>query len=129
MWAILKWLATRLAIVRWIFKILGFLSFLPIAFLLKTIGLPILIVLAILALPIFLLLFLFGLPIFLVFAVGALAMGVLFAALAFGLFALKFAIFVVLPVWLLWRLAAWMFRERNGPEATTPKPAEGADSA
>ena len=127
MWAILKWLAMRLAIVRWIFKILGFLSFLPIAFLLKTIGLPILIVLAVLALPIFLLLFLFGLPIFLVFAVGALAMGVLFAALAFGVFALKIAIFVVLPIWLLWRLASWIFRGRG--ETPMPKPSEGADPA
>ena len=129
MWAILKWLAMRLAIVRWILKILGFLAFLPIAFILKAVGLPILIVLAVLALPIFFLLFLFGLPIFLVFAAGALAMGVLFAALAFGVFALKIGIFVVLPVWLLWRLASWMFRGRKGPETHAPKPAEGADSA
>ena len=128
MWAILKWLAMRLAIVRWIFKILGFLTVFPIAFLLKAVGLPVLIVLAVLALPIFLLLFLFGLPIFLVFAVGALAMGVLFAALAFGVFALKIAIFVVLPVWLLWRLASWMFRGRDKREAPTQRPAEGTDS-
>ncbi|HKW46651.1 MAG TPA: hypothetical protein VJN70_04370 [Gemmatimonadaceae bacterium] len=129
MWAILKWLAMRLAIVRWIFKILGFLTFLPIAFLLKAVGLPILIVLAVLALPIFLLLFLFGLPIFVVFAVGALAMGVLFAALAFGVFALKIAIFVVLPVWLLWRLVTWMFRGRDRRETPAPRPSEGADPA
>jgi hypothetical protein len=129
MWAILKWLAMRLTIVRWIFKILGFLAFLPIAFILKAVGLPILIVLAVLALPIFLLLFLFGLPIFLVFAAGALAIGVLFAALAFGVFALKIAVFVVLPLWLLWRLASWMFRGRDSREAPTPKPSEGGETA
>ncbi|HEX4469078.1 MAG TPA: hypothetical protein VH080_06065 [Gemmatimonadaceae bacterium] len=129
MWAILKWLAMRLAIVRLVFKILGFLAFLPIAFILKAVGWPILIVLAVLALPIFLLLFLFGLPIFLVFAAGALAIGVLFAALAFGVFALKIAVFVVLPLWLLWRLASWMFRGRDRRESPTQKPAEGADPA
>jgi membrane protein implicated in regulation of membrane protease activity len=91
--------------------------------------LPILIVLAVLALPIFLLLFLFGLPIFLVFAAGALAIGVLFAALAFGVFALKIAVFVVLPLWLLWRLASWMFRGRDSREAPTPKPSEGGETA
>jgi len=117
MWSLLKWLAMRLAIVRWIVKILGMLAFLPIAFLLKILGLPILIVLAVLALPVLFLLFLFGLPIFLVFLVGGLAMGVLFAALSFGLLALKFAIFVVLPVWLLWKLASWMFRGRGRREA------------
>lgn len=129
MWAILKWLAMRIAIVRWIFKILALLSFLPIAFLLKAFGLPILIVLAVLALPVLFLLALFGLPLFLVLLAGGLAMGVLFAALAFGLFALKIAIFVVLPAWLLWRLASWVFRGRDRREAPSQKPAEGADSA
>ena len=117
MWALLKWLVMKIAIVRWIFKILGLFAFLPIAFLLKAIGIPLLIVLAVLALPVFFLLFLFGLPIFLVLLAGGLAMGVLFAALSFGLLALKFAIFVVLPVWLLWKLASWMFGGRGRREA------------
>ena len=128
MWAFLKWLAMRLALVRWLFKILGGLAvFLPLAFLLKTIGLPILIVLAVLALPILFVLFLFGLPIFLVLAAGGLAMGVLLAALSFGVLALKFALFVVLPMWLLWKLAAWMFRGRDRRPQT--QPSEGTDAA
>ena len=121
MWSLLKWLAMRLAIVRWLVKILGFLAFLPIAFLLKTIGIPVLIVLAILALPVFFLLFLFGLPIFLVLLVGGLVMGAVFAALAFGMMALKVAIFVVLPIWLVWRLMTWAFRRTRN----TPRTAEG----
>lgn len=119
MWSFLKWLAMRLAIVRWIVKIFGMLAFLPIAFLMKTIGLPILIILAILALPVLFVLFLFGLPIFLVLLAGGLVMGGLFAALAFGMLALKVAVFVVLPAWLLWRLFAWMFRRGRNPSQDT----------
>jgi hypothetical protein len=125
MWSFIKWLAMKLAVVRWIFKILGFLSFLPIAFLLKAIGLPLLIVLAVLAAPVLFLLFLFGLPLFLVLLVGGLAMGVLFAALTFGLIALKIAIFVGLPIWLVYKLLSWIFRGRT----PRPNPTEGADPA
>ena len=120
LWSLLKWIAMRLAIVRWLFKILGLLSFLPIAFLLKAIGIPILIVLAILAVPVLFVLFLFGLPLFLVLLAGGLVMGTLFSALAFGVLALKFAVFVVLPMWLLWRLFTWMFR--RAPRRPTPQP-------
>jgi hypothetical protein len=129
MWSILKWLVMRLAIVRWLFKILGGLGvFLPLAFLLKAIGLPVLMVLAVLAAPILFVLFLFGLPLFLVFLAGGLAIGVLFAALAFGMLALKFAVFVVLPIWLMWKLVSWLFRGRNGvprPDTTRPDTAGG----
>ena len=123
-WTFLKWLAMRLAIVRWLVKILGMLAFLPIAFLLKTIGWPILIILGVLAIPVLFLLFLFGLPIFLVLLAGGLMMGVLFAALAFGVVALKVAVFIVLPAWLLWRLFTWMFRRRE----PRPKPSEPGTS-
>jgi hypothetical protein len=129
MWSLLKWLAMKLAIVRWIFKILGLFAFLPIAFLLKAVGLPVLIVLAVLALPVLFLLFLFGLPVFLVMLVGGLAIGALFAALAFGLFALKIAVFVVLPIWLLWKLASWMFAGRSRREVPRQDPTEGVDPA
>src|SRR5437588_11588471 len=109
MWSLLKWLAMRLAIVRWIVKILGLAAFLPIALLLKAVGLPILIVLAVLALPVLFLLFLFGLPIFLVLLAGGIAMSVLFAVLSLGMVALKLAIFVALPVRLRWKLLPWLF--------------------
>ena len=124
-WKILKWLAMRLPFVRWIMKILSLLAFLPIAFLLKTIGWPILIILGVLAIPVLFLLFLFGLPIFLVLMAGGLVMGVLFAALAFGVVALKVAVFIVLPAWLLWRLFSWMFRRREPrPKPTQPGTSE-----
>ena len=132
MLSLLKWLVMRLAIARWIFKVLGFLAFLPIAFLLKAIGLPILIILAVLALPVFVVLFILGLPIILVLVVGGLAMGAIFAALSLGLLALKFAIFVVLPVFLLWKLASWIFRGRRGTapsEVRSQDTAEGVDPA
>ena len=125
MWSLLKWLALRLGVLRWLFKVLGLAVFLPLAFLLKTIGLPVLIVLGVLALPVLFVLFLFGLPLFLVLLVGGLVIGTLFAALAFGLLALKFAVFVVLPAWLLWRLFAWMFSRTRG----TPQRTEGTDPA
>jgi hypothetical protein len=133
MWSLIKWLAMRLAIVRWIFKVMGMLAFLPIAFMLKAVGLPLMIILAVLALPVLFLLFLFGLPIFLVLAAGGLVMGVLFAALSLGVLALKVGVFVVLPLWLLWRLASWLFRGRNGvsrrPDVSGPDTAAGADPA
>ena len=133
MWSLIKWLAMRLAVVRWIFKVLGLVAFLPIAFLLKAVGLPLLIVLAVLALPVLFLLFLFGLPIFLVLLVGGLAMGALFIALSIGMMALKFAIFVVLPIWLVYKLVSWLFRGRGGgvarPDVHGPDHATGADAA
>lgn len=132
MWSILKWLVMRLAIVRWLFKILGGLGvFLPLALLLKAIGWPVLLVLAVLAAPILFVLFLFGLPLFLVLVAGGLALGVLFAVLAFGMLALKFAVFVVLPIWLVWKLVSWIFSRRNGisrPDTTHPDTA-GGDAA
>jgi hypothetical protein len=132
MWSLLKWLAMRLAIVRWVVKVLGLLAFLPIAFLLKAVGLPLLIVLAVLALPVLFLLFLFGLPIFLVFLAGSAVMGVLFIALSIGVLALKVAVFVVLPAWLLWKLVSWPFRARkSAPQRDVPgqDATAGADPA
>src|SRR5690348_16614900 len=130
MWSIVKWLVMRLAIVRWLFKILGLGVFLPLALLLKTIGLPVLMVLGVLALPILFMLFLFGLPIFLVFLAGGLVLGVLFMMLSLGLVALKFAIFVVLPIWLVWKLVSWLFSGRNSAaRMSRPDTAGGADAA
>jgi hypothetical protein len=133
MWALIKWLVMKLAVVRWIMKVLSMIAFLPIAFLLKAVGLPVLIVLAVLALPVLFLLFLFGLPIFLVLLVGGLAMGALFVALSIGMMALKFAIFVVLPIWLGYKLISWLFRGRGGgvarPDVQGPDSTSGADAA
>ena len=125
MMALLKWLVTRFAAVRWILKLLGSLGVLvPIALFLKSIGWPILIVLAVLALPVLFFLFLFGLPIFLVLLAGGAIMGLLFAVLSIGLVVLKIGIFVVLPIYLLWKLAGWMFGRRRRPatDDSMPRP-------
>ena len=116
MWGLILKLAARLAMVRWLFKVLGGLGLLvPLAFLLKIIGIPVLLVLAVLALPVLFMLFIFGLPIFLVLMVGGALLGLLGAVLAAGMMALKVAIFVVLPIWLLWKLVSWMFGRRSRP--------------
>ncbi len=104
MWSLIRWLVIRLAALRWLFKLGGLGLFLPIAFLLKLIGLPLLAILAVVGIPILILLFLFGLPVMLVLAFGSLMMGLLGVLISIGLAALKLAIFVVLPLWLVWML-------------------------
>ena len=67
MWSAIRWLVLRIAAIRWLFKLGGLAFLLPLALLLKTIGLPLLGVLAVVGDPgLLILLFLFGLPIFLV---------------------------------------------------------------
>lgn len=138
MWSAIRWLVLRIAAVRWLFK-LGWLgALIPIALLLKSIGLPLLAILAVVAIPVLMLLFLFGLPIFLVMIVGGAFMGLVSFALMIGLAALKFAIFVVLPIWLIWKLCRtiWHWGSKRGgdagPETGSPPPsssAPGADAA
>ena len=94
----------------------------PAALVLAVVGLPIAAVLGVLALPVLIVLFIVGLPIFLVLLAGGLAMGVLFAVLAFGLVALKIAIFVVLPIWLVYKTLSWIFRDRKGGVVHTDTP-------
>jgi hypothetical protein len=122
MWSVIRWLVLRIAAIRWLFK-LGWLgALIPIALLLKSIGLPVLGILAVVAIPLLVLLFLFGLPIFLVLAVGGLFVGALGFALVIGLVALKFFLFVVLPIVLIWKLAAslWRWGCRRGGDGSSP---------
>lgn len=118
MWAAIRWMVLRLAAVRWIFKLGGFVLLVPLAFLLKIIGLPLLAVLSIVGLPILFLLLVFGLPIFMVLLVGGLLMGALGALLSIGIAALKIGLFVILPIWLVWMLGTklyyWIFGRGNG---------------
>jgi hypothetical protein len=104
-------LVVRLAAIRWAFKtILGLGVLVPVAAILKVVGLPILAVLGVLATPVLFVLFLFGLPVFMVLIVGALLLAGLFFMLTLGMFALKIFLFVVLPIWLIWKIAGWLFR-------------------
>jgi hypothetical protein len=120
MWSAIRWLVLRIAAIRWLFKLGGLAFLLPIALLLKTIGLPILMVLGVLAIPVLLLLFLFGLPIFLVFIFGSMLMGLIGMVLTIGIAALKFGLFVVLHIWLAWSLGKklWNWGKKGGGDAT-----------
>lgn len=123
MWSLVKALMVKFALFRILLKGLGSLAFLiPLALLLKGIGWPLLVVLAVLALPIFLVLLVIGLPIFLVLAVGGLLVSLLFMAMTVGAVFLKFLVFVVVPIMLVWWLVKTVFGWGDGP-----KP--GADAA
>ena len=125
MWSAIRWLVFQLAAIRWLFKLGGLAFLIPIVLLLKAIGLPVLAVLSIVAIPLLILLFLFGLPIFLVFLAGGAIMGILSLVVTIGIAALKIGIFVVLPIWLTWKLFSWIFRRGNGgsSESTSTPPA------
>jgi hypothetical protein len=133
MWSAIRWLVLRLAAIRWLFKLGGLAFLIPVVMLLKAIGLPLLAVLSIIAIPLLILLFLFGLPIFLVFLAGGAIMGMLSLVVTIGIAALKFGIFVVLPIWLTWKLFSWIFRRgKNGGSSSestsspppSPRPSE-----
>jgi hypothetical protein len=111
MFATIGSLALRLAAIRWAIKsFVGLGLLVPLAFVLKFVGLPVLIVLGVLAAPVMFVLFLLGLPVFLVLVVAALLMAGLFFALTIGLVALKIFVFIVLPIWLAWTAAAFLWR-------------------
>jgi hypothetical protein len=104
-------LVVRLAAIRWAFKtLMGLGVLVPVAFILKLVGLPVLAVLSVLAMPVLFVLFLFGLPIFLVLIVGAGLLAGLFFLLTLGMIAFKIFLFVVLPIWLIWKVAGWLMR-------------------
>ena len=113
MWALIQSLLTKWALLRLLLKTLGSLGLLiPIAFILKVVGLPILAVLAVLALPVFIILAIVGLPIMFVFVAGILLLVGFFALLSFGIAVLKIAIPILIVYWLL----KWWFR--NGKKST-----------
>ena len=133
MWSAIRWLVLRIAAIRWLFKLGGLAFLLPLALLLKTIGIPLLIVLAVLAIPVLIILFLFGLPIFLVFIFGSMLMGLIGVVLTVGIAALKFGLFIVLPIWLFWKLGGkisrWIFKRRDDDAPpSSSKPASDASS-
>ncbi len=104
-------LVVRLAAIRWAFNtILGLGVLVPVAMILKVVGLPILAVLGVLAMPVLFVLFLFGLPVFLVLIVAAVVLAGLFFMLTLGMIAFKIFLFVVLPIWLIWTVAGWLMR-------------------
>jgi hypothetical protein len=104
-------LVVRLAAIRWAIKTLvGVGVLVPVAMILKVVGLPILAVLGVLAMPVLFVLFLFGLPLFLVLIVGGVLLAGLFFLLTIGMFAFKIFLFVILPIWLIWTVAGYVLR-------------------
>ena len=107
MWTVLKALALRVAIGRTLGGMLAtlFLFLVPIAGVLKVIGLPVLIVLGVVGAPIFLLLAAIGLPVLLVVGFGGMLLALVGGLLALGVLAIKIALPIILIVWLVkwWR--------------------------
>ena len=107
MWSLITSLLAKWALLKLLLKTLGSLGWLiPVAFILKVIGLPVLAVLAILALPVFIVLAIVGLPIMFVVIAGFLLLVGFFFVLSMGLLVLKIAIPIVLVYWLV----RWWFR-------------------
>src|SRR5687767_12996096 len=115
MWSLITSLLAKWALLKLLLKTLGSLGWLlPIAFVLKLVGLPVLIVLAILAAPIFIILAIVGLPIMFVVIAGVLLLVGFFFILSMGLLVLKIAIPILLVYWLI----RWFFR--NGKNSIDP---------
>lgn len=112
MWSLLKILVLRWVMGRLLLKGVGSLFlFLPIAALLKTVGLPLLGVLGALALPVLLVLLFLGLPIFLVLVLGAGLLALLGTVLTVGGVLLKVLLFVGVPLALL----GWLWSRSRRP--------------
>ncbi len=120
MWSMISRLLLRLAALRWIMKLGGLGLLVPLAFLLKMIGLPILAILSVIAFPLLILLFVIGLPVFLVMIAGAMLMALLGMVLSIGMAAVKIGVFVVLPIWLMWTLVRWLFKRDGGGGSCRP---------
>ena len=121
---LLKALALRLLAGRTIGGVFSLLLMLmvPLAGVLKFIGLPILIVLGILGAPIFLLLAAVGLPVAFVVGMGGVLLLIVGSLLAVGLVAIKVALPIILIVWLV----KWLRSPRH--PAPPPAPEPGLDA-
>lgn len=116
MWALIKSLLLKWSLFKLLLKSLGSLAWLiPVAFILKAIGIPALILLAVLALPLILVLMVLGLPLLLIVIVGGGLLMVTFWVVSIGLVALKVALPIILVFWIV----RWLTR-RNGDEHRPP---------
>ncbi|MDQ3951191.1 MAG: hypothetical protein M3282_12730 [Gemmatimonadota bacterium] len=131
MWSIIKAILMKLGILRGLFAVLGSLAvLLPIAIaLIKLVGLPLLIVMLVLGLPLLFVLALLGFPFIAVLAIAGVVMGMVFAAITLGIIAVKFFLFVVLPIWLVWKVVSWARGWRDGGERRAPETPKGAEAA
>jgi hypothetical protein len=128
MWSIVKAILMKFGVLRGLFAVLGSLAaVLPIALaLIKLLGWPIVIVMLVVGLPLLLVLLVLGFPVIAVLGIAGIVLGVIFAVITLGIIALKFCLFVVLPVWIAWRVAKWAFGKGRGGQrpSETPRGAE-----
>ena len=111
MWTFLKGLLVQWAIIKLLLKSLGSLGILvPLAFLLKLLGLKLIAVLGILALPVLLVLAIIGLPFILVFLMGGFLLALVAGALSLGIMVLK----IVLPIAIVFWMLSWLFGKKRG---------------
>jgi hypothetical protein len=124
MWLLLKGLALRFVVGRTVGGMFAALLLLlvPLAGVLKVVGLPLLMVLGVLGAPVFLLLGLVGLPILFVLGFGGMLLLLLGLVLTAGLFAIKIILPIVLIVWFV----RWLFGRAKGssPAASDAPPPE-----
>ena len=113
MWMLLKGLALRFVVGRTIGGLFAtlLLVLVPVAGVLKIIGLPLLIVLGVVGAPLFLLLAAIGLPVLLVLGLGAVLLGCIGLLLALSVLAIKIILPIVLVVWLV----KWILGKRKRP--------------
>jgi hypothetical protein len=112
MWALLKSLVAKWAFFKVLLKALGSLAWLiPVAFVLKAVGIPALMLLLILGAPILIVLAVVGLPVLFVLIIGGFLISALFAILAIGVTALKFALPIIFVVWIV----NWFIKSRENP--------------
>ena len=116
MWMLLKGFALRFVVGRTLGGLFTtlFLLLVPVAGVMKIVGLPLLIVLGVVGAPIFLLLAAIGLPVLIVLGIGGMLLACLGFLLALGVMAIKIVLPIVLVVWLV----RWLRRpRREGPVA------------
>ncbi|MCC6929207.1 MAG: hypothetical protein IT359_09480 [Gemmatimonadaceae bacterium] len=123
MWVLLKSLLAKWAILKLVLKAFGSLGWLlPLAVLLKALGLPFLLMLALLAIPLLFVLALIGLPFLLVTLVGGVLVTLTLWIVSIGVAALKISIPLILVYWVL----RWMWS--RGGDATGPVPPTSAST-
>ena len=113
---LLKALALKLITGRTVGGVFGLLTMLlvPVAAMLKFIGLPLLMVLGLLGAPIFLILSTIGLPVMLVLGIGGALIVVMGLFLTLGILAIKIVLPIVLIVWFV----RWL--RRSGSAGVAP---------
>ncbi|MCC6318669.1 MAG: hypothetical protein IT361_13390 [Gemmatimonadaceae bacterium] len=115
MWALIKAILVKLALIKTLLRILASLGWLlPLALLLKAIGIPLLILFALLALPVIIVLAVIGLPLLLVVVVGGGLVTFAIWVASMGLLALKLALPILAVVWLI----SWLRRRNDDGPAT-----------